>query len=202
MSIESVIHPASQPSNYLILCHPLLLLPSILPSIRVFSSESVLRIRWPKYWSFSVSISPSNEYSGLISFRTDWFDPSRNKYLLEITPKKKKKRYSLHHRGLECKSRKSRDTWNNRQVWPWSTKWSRAKVNRLLPRECTGHSKHPLPTTQEKTLHIDVTRWSMLKSDWLYSLQPKIEKLSTVSKSKTESWLWLRSWTPYCQIQT
>ena len=62
------------PSNHLILCHPLLLLPSIFPSIRVFSDESVLRIRWPKYWSFSFSISPSNEYSGLISFRMDWLD--------------------------------------------------------------------------------------------------------------------------------
>ena len=69
MSIESVM-----PSNHLILCHPLLLLPSIFPSIRVFSNESVLGIRWPKYWSFSFSISPSNEHSGLISFRTDWFD--------------------------------------------------------------------------------------------------------------------------------
>ena len=62
------------PSNHLILCHPLLLLPSIFPSIRVFSSESVLRFRWPKYWSFSFSINPSNEYSGLISFRTDRLD--------------------------------------------------------------------------------------------------------------------------------
>ena len=62
------------PSNHLILCHPLLLLPLIFPSIRVFSSESVLCIRWPKYWSFSFSISPSNEYSGLISFRMDWLD--------------------------------------------------------------------------------------------------------------------------------
>ena len=69
MSIESVM-----PSNYLILCRPLLLLPSIFPSIRVFSDESVLCIRWPKYWSFSFSISPSNEYLGLISFRIDWFD--------------------------------------------------------------------------------------------------------------------------------
>ena len=60
------------PSNYLILCHPLLFPPSIFPSIRIFSNESVLRIRWPKYWSFSFSISPSNEYSGLISFRIDW----------------------------------------------------------------------------------------------------------------------------------
>ena len=62
------------PSNHPILCHPLLLLPSIFPSIRVFSNESVLHIRWPKYWSFSFSISPSNEYSGLISSRIDWFD--------------------------------------------------------------------------------------------------------------------------------
>ena len=69
MSIESVT-----PSNHLILCRPLLLLPSIFPSIRGFSNESVLHIRWPKYWSFSFSISPYNEYSGLISFRIDWFD--------------------------------------------------------------------------------------------------------------------------------
>jgi len=69
MSIESVM-----PSNHLILCCPLLLLPSIFPSIRVFSNESVLHSRWPKYWNFSFSLSPSNEYSGLISFRIDWFD--------------------------------------------------------------------------------------------------------------------------------
>ena len=69
MSVESVM-----PSNHLILCHPLLLLPSIFPSIRVFSNESVLRIRWPKDWSFSFSISPSSEYSGLIFFRMDWVD--------------------------------------------------------------------------------------------------------------------------------
>ena len=62
------------PSNHLILCRPLLLLPSIFPSIRIFSNESVLHIRWPTYWSFSFSISPSNEYSGLISFRIDWLD--------------------------------------------------------------------------------------------------------------------------------
>ena len=69
MSIDSVI-----PSNRFILCCPLLILPSIFPSIKVFSKESVLPIRWPKYWSFSFSINPSNDYSGLISFRIDWFD--------------------------------------------------------------------------------------------------------------------------------
>ena len=80
MSIESVI-----PSNYLILCRPLLLLPSIFPSSRVFSNESVLHVRWPKYWSFSFSfsISPSNEYSGLISFRMDCI---RNKYIWHKFP--------------------------------------------------------------------------------------------------------------------
>ena len=69
MSIESVM-----PSNHLIFCRPLLLLPSIFPSIRVFSNESALQIRWPKYWSFSFSINPSNEYLGFVSFRIDWFD--------------------------------------------------------------------------------------------------------------------------------
>ena len=69
MSTESVM-----PSNHLLLCDPLLLLPSVFPSIRVFSNESALHITWPKYWSFSFNISPSNEYSGLISFRMDWLD--------------------------------------------------------------------------------------------------------------------------------
>jgi len=87
---------------------------------------------------------------------------------------------------------RSVNTWGNRQIWPWSTEWSRAKANRVLPRERTGHCKHPLPTTQEKTLHMDITRWSTPKSDWLHSLQPKMEKLYTVSKNKTGSWLWLR----------
>ena len=69
MSVESVM-----PSNHLILCHPLLLLPSVLPNIRVSYNESVLHIRWPKYWSFSFNISPPNEHTGLISFRMDWLD--------------------------------------------------------------------------------------------------------------------------------
>ena len=79
MSIKSVM-----PSNHLIHCHPLLLLPSILPSIRAFSNESVLHIRWPKYWSFTFSISPSNEYSGLISFGMDWFDLLQSKGLSRV----------------------------------------------------------------------------------------------------------------------
>ena len=81
MSIEFMMH-----SSHLILCHPLLLLPAILPSIRVFPSESTLCIRWPKYWSFCFSISPSNEYSELISFRIDWFDLLAVKGTLKSSP--------------------------------------------------------------------------------------------------------------------
>ena len=117
--------------------------------------------------------------------------------LLELTPQK----YVLFiTRNWNAKVG-SWATWRNRQIWPWSTKQSSSKADRVLPRERTGHSKH-LPTTQEKTLHMDITRWPILKSDWLYSLQPKMERLYTVSKNKTGRWLWLRSWTPYCQIQT
>ena len=76
--------------------------------------------------------------------------------LLELTPPQKK--CPFHYRGLECKSRKSRNTWSNRQILPWSTEWSRAKANRVFPREGTGQSKHPLPTTQETTLHKDIIR--------------------------------------------
>ena len=90
----------------------------------------------------------------------EWFYEDLQE-LLELTPKKD----PFHYRGLKCKSSKSRDTWSNRQIWPWSTKQSRAKANRVLQREWTGHSKHPLQTAQEKTLHMDITRWSTPKSD-------------------------------------
>ena len=70
--------------------------------------------------------------------------------LLELPPKN---RCPFQNMALECKSRKSRNTWSNRQIWPWNAEGSKAKTNRVLPRKCTGHSKHPLPTTQEKTLH-------------------------------------------------
>ena len=101
--------------------------------------------------------------------------------LLEVMPRK---RYPFYHRGLEGK-RGSQDI-------PWVTgKFSLGKQNeagqrltRVLPREHTGDSKHPFPTTQEMTLHIDITRWSIPKSDWLYSLQPEMQKLCTVSKTR------------------
>ena len=117
--------------------------------------------------------------------------------LLELTPKK---RCPFHYRGLECKSRKSRDTCSNRHIWPWSTKWSRTKANRVLPRERTGHNKHPPPTTQEKTLHMDMTKWSIPKSDWFFAAK---DGEALYSQQKEDgSWLWLRSWTHYCRIQT
>ena len=95
MSIEFVM-----PSNDLILCRPLLLLPSIYPSIRVFSSESALSIMWPKYWSFSFNISPSDEYSGLISFRIDWFDLAVQGILKSIVQHHSLKSSILWHSGL------------------------------------------------------------------------------------------------------
>ena len=95
MSIKSVM-----PSNHLILCHPLLLPPSIFPSIRVFSNESALHIRWPKYWSFSFSISPSNEYSGLISFRMDWFDRAVQRTLKSLLQHHSSKASILWHSAL------------------------------------------------------------------------------------------------------
>ena len=93
------------------------------------------------------------------------------------------KRCPFHYRGLKCKSRKSRNTWNNRQIWLWSTEWSRAKANRVFPRECTGHTKHPLSTTQEKTLHMDIIRWSTPKSSWVYSLSKRCR--SSIQSAKT-----------------
>jgi len=110
----------------------------------------------------------------------------------ELTPKK---RCPFHYREMECKSRESRNTWSNRQIWPWNTEWSRAKANRVLPRECTGHSKHPFPTTQQKTLHVDITRWITLFAG-------KDGKALYSQQTQDWGWLRLRSWTLYCQIQT
>ena len=119
--------------------------------------------------------------SGLNSWKKTRFLPFSNSKLMTA--------WVEYYKQLECKGRKSKNTWSNRQIWPWNTEWSRAKTNRVLPREHTGHSKHPLPAMQEKTLHMDITRWSTPKSNWLYSLQPKMGKLYTVSRNKTGSWL-------------
>ena len=99
MSIESVM-----PSNYLILCRPLLLLPSIFASIRVFSNESVLYIRWPKYWSFTFNVSPSNEHPGLISFRMDWWDLLAVQGILKSLPQHHSSKASILWRSAFFKS--------------------------------------------------------------------------------------------------
>ena len=106
MSIESVM-----PSNHLILCRPLLLLPSIFPSIRVFSSESGLHIRWPEYWSFIFSINPSNEYSGLISFRMDWLD--------FLSVQRTLKSLLQHHSSKALILQHSAFLWSNSHIHTW-----------------------------------------------------------------------------------
>ena len=111
------------------------------------------------------------------------------------------KRRPFHYRGLECKSRKSRNTWSNSKFGLGI----RNEAGQRLTEFCQENARviaNTLFQQHKRRLHMDITRWSTSKSYWLYSLQPKMEKLYTVSKNKTGSWLWLRSWTPYCQIQT
>jgi len=117
--------------------------------------------------------------------------------LLELTPPQK---CPFHYRGLECKNRKSRNTWSNRQIWPWSTEWSRAKTNRVLPRECTGQSKHPLPTTQEMTLHMDITRMVNTKIKLIVFFAGKDGKASYSQQKQDWELTVVRSLT-YCQFR-
>ena len=111
------------------------------------------------------------------------------------------KRCPFHYRGLECKSRKSRNTWSNRQIWPWSTEWSRAKANRVLSRERTGHSKHPLPTTQEDSTHGHHQMVNTKVRSIIFFEAKDGGVLYSQQKHDQELTVWLRSWTPYCQIQ-
>ena len=112
------------------------------------------------------------------------------------------RRCPFHYRGLECRSRKSRDTRSKRQIWPWSIEWSRAKVNRVFPRESTGHIQHTLP---KKTREDSTYRHHQMVNTEIRLIiffAAKNGKLYTVSKNKTGSWLWLSLWTSYSQIQT
>ena len=149
-------------SNHLILCHPLLFPPSIFPSISVFANESALRIRWPKYWSFSFSISPSNDYSGLISFRIDWFD------LLEVQGALKS---LLQHHSSKPSILQHSTFFIVQLSHPYTTTGKtialtrQTFVGKVMSLLFNMLFKHPLPTTQEKTLHMDITRWSTPKSD-------------------------------------
>ena len=113
-----------------------------------------------------------------------------------------KKRGLLHHRGLECKSRKSTNSWNKMQKFGLG---EQNEAGQRLTKFCQENilvTANTLFQQHKRRLHMGITRGSTPKSDWLYSLQPKMEKLYTVNKNKTSSWLWLRSWTPYYQIQT
>ena len=107
------------PCNHLILCHPLLLLPSVFPSIRVFSNELSLRIMWTKYWSFSFSISPSNEYSGLISFRIDWFDRLQSKGLSRVFSNTTVQKHQFFKAKPSLWSNSHIHTWLLEKPWLW-----------------------------------------------------------------------------------
>ena len=183
MSIELVIA-----SSHLILCCPLLLLPSFFPSIRVFSNESDIHIRWPFNITVIQVYAPTSnaEKAEVAWFYEDLQD------LLELTPNKDVL-FIIGDWNAKVRNQETPGVTGKFGLGVQNEVEQRL-INRVLPRERTGHSKHPLPRTQEKTLHINIMGWSIPKSDWLYSLQPKMEKLYTVSKDKTGSWLWLISW--------
>ena len=121
-SIESVI-----PSNHLILCRPLLLLPSIFPSIRVFSNESALCIRWPKFWSFSFNISPSNEHPGLIFFKMDWLDLLESKGLSRVFSNTTVQKHQFFSTQLSLYSKSHTHTWLLENLWLWQDRYLLAK---------------------------------------------------------------------------
>ena len=152
-----------------------------------------------KVLKFQLEHQSSNEHSGLISFRMNWLD------LLSVQGTLKS---LLQHHSVKASILQHSAFFIVQLSHPYMTTGKTVALTRqtfvgkVMSLLFNMLFKHPLPTTQEKTLHMEITRWSTLKSDWLYSLQPKVEKLYTVSKNKTGSWLWLRSWTPYCQIQT
>ena len=193
------------PSNHLILCHPLLPPSSVFPSIRVFSNESALCIRWPKYWSFSFSISSSNVYSGLISFRTDWLYHLAVQGTLKSLPQQHSSKASIFQCSAFFMAQLSHTYVTTGKTialtrWPLSAKVTSVLFN-MLSRFVSSKEQISfnfmasvnicsdfgvqenkeflflIPTTQEMTRHRDITRLSILKSDWWYSLQPKMEKL-------------------------
>ena len=194
MSTESVVS-----SNQLIFCCATLFFPLIFPSIRVFSNELAVCIMWLKYWSFSFNISHSNESSGLVSFRIDWFDQLAVQEIL----KSPLQHHSLKASFLQCSAffmvQLSHLYMNTGKVISLTIGTFDVKVISLLFNMLS--SKYLHPTMQETALYMDITPWSVLKSDWLYYLQPKMEKLYKIKNNKTWSWLWLRSSAPYCKIQ-
>ena len=155
-------------------------------------------------WSwFITKVKPFNiiaiQVYARITHSEEAEDDQFYEYLLELTPKKDVL-FIIGDLNAKVGSPEIPGVTSKFGLGVQNEKWQ--GLIRILPREHTGHSQHPIPTTREKTLHMDITRWSTLKLDWLYSLQPKTEKLHTVSKNKTGSWLLHRLWDPFCQIQT
>ena len=162
--------------SHLILCRPLLLLPPIPPSIRVFSNESALRMRWPEYWSFSLSISPSNEHPGLISFRMDWWISLQEEGSQE-TP------------GVTGKFGLGVQNEAGQRLIEFCQENALVIANTLFEQ----HKRKLYTWTSPDGQHHQ-TDCVLCSQRWRSSIQS--------AKNKTGSWLWLRSWTPYCQIQT
>ena len=152
MSIESVM-----PSNHLILCHPLLLLPSILSGIRVFSNESVFCIRWPKYWSFSFSISPSNEYSGLISFRMDCLSPwisLQSKGLSRVFYSTTVQKHQFFNTQLSLWSNSHIYTWlHKRKLYTWTSPDGQCKkqIDYIL---CSQRLRNSIQSAKTRELSV------------------------------------------------
>ena len=111
-----------------------------------------------------------------------------------------KKRYPFHYRGLECKRGKSRNTWSNRQIWPWNTEWSRARLIEFC-QENARVIANTLFQQHKRRLYTWISSDGQCQNEMDYTLQPKMEKLSTVRKNKSRSWLWLRSWTPIAKFR-
>ena len=168
MSIESVM-----PSSHLILCCPLLFLPSIFPSIRVFSNESALRIRWPKYWSFSFRISPSNEYSGLISFRMNWFDllgvqGTLNSLLQHLSSKASVLQHSaffilqLPHpcAFIYCLFSVGSQTVKLTILWAWEPGLEKGDTHTLL---CSHHPAAPILAASSQCMWVDPGSHKLLR---------------------------------------
>ena len=168
MCIESVM-----PSIHLILWHALLLLPAIPPSIRVFSNESALSMRWPKYWSFSLSISPSKEHPGLVSFRMDWLD------LLAVQGTHKS---LLQHLGVQNEA--------GQRLTELCQENTLVIANTLFQQ----HKRTLYTWTSPDGQHRNQIHYILCSKRWRSSIQS--------AKTRPGGWLWLRSWTLYCQIQT
>ena len=196
------------PSSPLIFCLPFLLLPSIPPSIRVFSNESTLRMRWPKYWSFSFSISPSNEHPGLI-FRMDWLDLLAVQGTLKSLLQHHSSKASILQRSAFFTVQLSHAYLTTGKTIALTRGTFVDKVMSLLFNMLSrlvitflARSKHLLISWLQSPSAVIFGAPQNKVSHCFHCFPIYFSWSDTVSKNKTGSWLWFRSWTPYCQIQT